>query len=321
MPMTTSAPPNLWDMTEDAKQNRLKGVESIRPHYDLGGYGNNYAGYGKESRDIGAAGQQAALQMYADQASGNGPSVAEAQLRQQTEANNRAAMAMAARTRGGNLAGMQQQALAAGSGANAATNQAAAALRNQEQQQAMAAYADLSSRMYGQGLAYDQLASNQALQGDQNALGWYTGKRGLDLQKQASDRQFYGGLINSGIGMASSLLDVAGSMSDERVKDNIRPSEMSATQAVGAIEPVKYEYKPGYGKPGERIGLLAQDLEKTPAGSQLVTETPYGKAMDVGGVASLALAATAENQQREKDRDLRLDNIEKMLSMYGGEAA
>jgi hypothetical protein len=109
------------------------------------------------------------------------------------------------------------------------------------------------------------------------------------------------------------------SLSDENAKQGISStsSPMSATQAIGSIEPVSYEYKPGYGQPGQRVGVIAQDLEKTPAGAAIVQQTPYGKALDVGGMSSLALAGQAEALKRERDLTARLDQLEGSIAAGG----
>lgn len=103
--------------------------------------------------------------------------------------------------------------------------------------------------------------------------------------------------------------------SDEGAKTNVNntSSSMNATEAIGALTPVSYEYKPGYGAPGQRVGVIAQDMEKTPAGAAIVNNTPYGKTLDVGGMASLALAAQAEELQRNKERDAKIAELEAML--------
>jgi hypothetical protein len=92
----------------------------------------------------------------------------------------------------------------------------------------------------------------------------------------------------------------AASMSDERAKQNTAPGGLAAAQAVGELEPKSFEYKPGFGEPGQRVGIMAQALEKTPAGQSIVMDTPHGKMVDNGGLAALATAATADQEQRLK---------------------
>ncbi len=208
-------------MTGDAKQNKLKGVQALRPNFDL--YGNNggYSGLANESRNPGLALQQQAASMYGEQAAGRGPSAAQAMLQQQSGQNLRAAMAMQGRARGGNIGQTGQQASAAFGGAQAQLSQQAAAMRAQEQLQGMAGVAGMGSQMYNQGFAYDQLASQNALQSDQNALGWYSADRGMDIQQSNFDKQMKFGLANAGIGAAGAALGAAGGASDERLKQGV----------------------------------------------------------------------------------------------------
>jgi len=67
--------------------------------------------------------------------------------------------------------------------------------------------------------------------------------------------------------------------------------------AFAAINPVSFRYKDpnesGAG-PGKRYGVLAQDLEKTPAGKSVVVEDNGVKKIDTAAAVGLALAAIAD---------------------------
>lgn len=62
---------------------------------------------------------------------------------------------------------------------------------------------------------------------------------------------------NAGIGSALSGLGSIFALSDERTKKNIKPVGKANGQKI-----VKFEYKKGFGKPGIKVGMLAQDVEK-----------------------------------------------------------
>lgn len=265
----------------------------------------NYAGVAQANRNAGFSGQGQAMDMYRRQAMGQGPSIAQAQLRNQSQRNMTDALALSARSRGGNISGMASQVLGANAYAQAQTNQQAAMLRAQEQQAAMQGYAGMANQLAGQGLAYDQLGTQASLGASQNALGWYSADRGMDMQAQEADRAFALGLYDRGADLAKSIAGGAGGaagagmMSDERAKTGVRPTTLAASQAVGDITPAAYNYKPGMGPAGTRIGPMAQDLERNPLTQSLVTEGPDGlKRVDVGGLAALATAASAEQEGR-----------------------
>jgi hypothetical protein len=105
--------------------------------------------------------------------------------------------------------------------------------------------------------------------------------------------------------------------SDERSKMNARGGGLAAAQAVGELEPKTYEYRPGYGEPGQRVGVMAQALERTPAGQAIVQETPLGKTVDVGGMSSLALAASSDQEHRLRDIEKAL-GLAKASNAQGG---
>ncbi len=88
-------------------------------------------------------------------------------------------------------------------------------------------------------------------------------------------------------------------MSDERQKDDVE--EFSPSDFLDSITGYKFKYKDPkkYGA-GERVGVMAQDLEKTDAGSQLVTDTPEGKVVDYSKSGPHMMASLANLNQRLK---------------------
>lgn len=62
---------------------------------------------------------------------------------------------------------------------------------------------------------------------------------------------------NAGVGAALSGVGSLFALSDERTKKNIKPVGKANGQKI-----VKFEYKKGFGKPGIKVGMLAQDVEK-----------------------------------------------------------
>jgi hypothetical protein len=305
------APPNLWDQSGEAKQNLLAGLQGSRPVISQ----NDYAGNAQQYGQMGLAGQQNAMNMFAAQAAGQGPSLGRQLLVQGTEQNNRAALGLMGQARGGNLAGAYSQALGAQSGANANLQQQAAGVGLQEQLAGQQAYAGMANQMAGQGLAYDQLGLQNALGQDQNSLGWYSAKRGMDMQ--ASQNRFnrnmqIGGMVLGGVSALGQM--VGGAASDVRAKEDMQP--VSAADAAAQVQPLAYRYKPGMGLPeGQQIGVSAQQLAGTPLGSTLVGQGPDGMLRVDGGRAGIAgLAASGENARR-----IRM--LEQKLAMASGEGS
>lgn len=303
--------PNLWDQSGEARQNMLKGLEGVRNY--RGPLGDNSASAWDYAKAGNAATTQA-LDMYGQQAMGLGPSLAQGTMQQGLEANNRAALGMLGQARGGNVAGAYQQALGAQSGANMMTAQQGAMNAMAEQQAGLAGYAGLAQSTSQLGLGYSASASQHQLQADQNDLAWYAGRRGLDMQQQAQNRDFTMGLVNAGIagaGAISSAIGGGGAMSDPRAKIGLQPA--SVADAAAEVGGFGYEYKPGLGQPGgPQMGVDASQLAQTSLGPTLVQPGPDGMLRVDGERAGIAgLAASGENTRR-------IQQLEQQLAMSQG---
>jgi hypothetical protein len=282
---------------------KTRGLNDPPPQYSPQGL----AAFGGTAQ-AGAAGfgaaqgaQNNALGMYADMAAGNGPSVAEQQMRAGADQAVANQMTLAAQGTGGNLGSQMRTAQDAGAATALQTNQQAGQLRAGEQQAAMQGLAGLSSTMASQNLQRE--ATGLGLMG--NAYGQQLaaetqsqlGNRGLDLEQLQGNRGFGLGILQGLTGAAGTGAAI-GMMSDERVKTGEAPSAGAATEAARAARPSKFEYEPGAGPPGERVGVIAQGLASTPAGRATVVPTEKGLALDVGQLSGLTLAGLAETIMR-----------------------
>lgn len=270
--------------------------------------------------------QLGALGMYQDMAAGQGPSLAQQQLAAGTGQNIANQMSLAAQGRGGNLAGQARQASAIGAGAQMGLQQQMAQMRAQEQLAAMQGMAGMSNQLAAQGQQQQMAGLGMGLDAQGQANQWGLGQRGLDqqqlglLQQQQQANRGFGlglaqGLAGAGAGAAqmgmvgAGVPGAAAAFSDERVKQNIRPGDMSASMAVGEAPGYFFEYQPGYGDIGPQFGPMAQDLEKTPAGAQVVQDTPHGKVVDLGKMAQLGVAASSEQEHRIRQLEAQLGDI------------
>ena len=98
-------------------------------------------------------------------------------------------------------------------------------------------------------------------------------------------------------------------MSDEHEKEGVHLG--ASGQLLDPLTPYSYRYKdptmPG-ASPGRHLGVMAQDLERSPAGAEAVTDTPNGKMVDYHKLAPPMLAA-------EADMHKRLSVVEQMLGV------
>ncbi len=176
--------------------------------------------------------------------------------------------------------------------------------------------AGLSGQQAMAGIAERQAATqslgNMIGQGQQMNLQAALGGRG-----QAIDA--YGNVLNAKVGIAGqpsgwdkmlgAAIPAAGlvaAMSDRRLKEKVVDGEKDADDFIKGLRAYKFEYKDPKHGAGERVGIMAQDLEKSKAGRTAVVETPHGKAVH-GGHLATAIAATLPGLAKrlsklEKDR-------------------
>jgi hypothetical protein len=194
------------------------------------------------------------------------------------------------------------------------------------------AYRQAANNQAGIGLAGAGQAQQAALQDQSNAMGQLTGAlgqgRGQDLSMAGQNAQFqnerYGqnlGALSSNDaqrlaaqqaamgatlgqqGIAGGLLSTAGTMmaaSDENLKTDITDADDEVNEMLRSIpgsRAYRYKNEARHGT-GDRLGIMAQDLTKTPGGRKMVRQTPDGLAVDVGQMASVAIAKAAEYERR-----------------------
>jgi hypothetical protein len=98
-----------------------------------------------------------------------------------------------------------------------------------------------------------------------------------------------GGAIASAIGSV---------FSDRRLKSNVTSGESALRDLMRTTNPYEYDYKPGNGLKGRHVGVMAQDLEKSVIGRQMVTETGRGKMVNYGQGLSAMMAGLSLNDKR-----------------------
>jgi hypothetical protein len=108
-----------------------------------------------------------------------------------------------------------------------------------------------------------------------------------------------GSMMGGGGGGGGGMMKgMGGAMSDERVKSGEKVARSEVSELAGSLQPVSFEYQDGAGPAGHRVGVLAQQLEQTPAGAALVQDTPRGKMVDTNQATMANMAIAAEQEQR-----------------------
>ncbi len=97
--------------------------------------------------------------------------------------------------------------------------------------------------------------------------------------------------IGTGLSMGAAFL------SDERAKKDVE--EFSPSDFLDSLTSYKYKYKnPAKHGSGDRVGVMAQDLEKSDAGAQMVSEGEDGKMIDYAKSGPTILASLADINER-----------------------
>lgn len=127
-----------------------------------------------------------------------------------------------------------------------------------------------------------------------------TEAQAAEAAQREKDRnmQFWGSIIGAG-GTA------AAAASDERGKEDIAPAGEDLDAFMSSLGSKRYKYKdtskPGT-KPGQRFGVMAQDVEKTPVGASMVRDTPDGKMIDPDFGVILASLARLHEKVNKGDK-------------------
>lgn len=147
------------------------------------------------------------------------------------------------------------------------------------------------------GMTLDQARQAAQIQQQQFNAGLLAqqeaARNGIAVQNNASAAQAGGAFI-------SALGTAAIAASDMNVKKNIEDGSKDTRSFLEAISPKKYEYtEDKYGQ-GKYLGFLAQDMEKSKMGKEMVMEVGGVKHIDTWKALSAALASLADMHGRVK---------------------
>jgi hypothetical protein len=97
-----------------------------------------------------------------------------------------------------------------------------------------------------------------------------------------------------GLAMAGALMY----KSDINAKENIQKGDLDIDQFLNDITGYKYNYKNPQDGQGERLGVMAQDMEKSAMGQETVMDGPDGKQIDMKKALAASLASLARLNER-----------------------
>lgn len=240
--------------------------------------------------------QQADLaNQLAQQAQGQGISgtLAQSLLQRSQDQNLAQTRALAGSARGNiNPALLQRQMMQQNAIGNQQLGTQAAQFGMQQQLGAQQQLGGLLNNAAGQGLNYEQLSFQNALEQARNKLAAQQINAQTAQSNTQARAQTTGGLLSGGAAAIAA--------SDERLKENVTDGSKDIRGFLDAIGTHKYKYKDEKWGKGPHVSVMAQELEKTPVGKQMVIDTAEGKMVDYGKGFAAILAAQADLNKRLK---------------------
>jgi hypothetical protein len=154
---------------------------------------------------------------------------------------------------------------------------------------------DIISDLYNKAYGVAWNSPQVSLGGLGGAASTYTSRSNAAVAAQLQERQM-GNQMWSGLGQAAGMLGKAAILkSDRRTKDNIKDLKGSGLQAILAMNPISFDYKPEHGEPGQ-IGFVADDLEMIHP-SMVVRDDEGMRYINAFAVITLLVKAIQEQQK------------------------
>lgn len=101
-------------------------------------------------------------------------------------------------------------------------------------------------------------------------------------------------LVKGAVGAAAAYGGYAAMASDENLKKDVKPAaDVDIDAFLTSLNPKEFKYKDSKHGAGDRVGVMAQDVEKSPMGAKLVVNTGEGKHLDVNNVIGALLESVA----------------------------
>lgn len=246
--------------------------------------------------------------MLESAAQGKAPSAAEMMMQRRAGEVARNAMSMANSAREYNPA-LQMQAMNQGALAGIELGGQAAELRANEMANARNALlsadqAALGARQAQEGMRQGerQMLRQEYMGRDQMAQNQAMNVAQMDLQRQQANAGQKAAATAQQMGAFGNTMNLVGgglmALSDENLKTNISSAEVDTDNLMEVMRPKMYEYINDQWGKGKRVGVMAQDVEKSKAGKKLIVDTSVGKAIDIPKATSALLASTARLHER-----------------------
>jgi len=242
--ITSAPPPNLATDANPAYRNLMQAA------------GNMNSGYATAGRQLGTANadQQQTIDQLRQAASG-APTAATNLMRQQTDANSRNAVNMAAAFEGTNPGDALRAGLSSAQQTQIASTAAGAAQAAQEQEQARQTLAAATGQNQSTAAGSAANAANSYNSANQAPFNAQMGQQQVQVQANAANQAAMGQLAG---GIAKGI-----AASDPDLKTDVHDGGKLSDEFLDSLAPKEFKYKdpqaPGQA-PGQRLGVMADEL-------------------------------------------------------------
>jgi hypothetical protein len=234
------------------------------------------------------ANQTALIEMMRRRALGE-QSLAAEQAKATGQQNINQALAMAASARGVNPNQAFRSAQLQAGEMGAQTQQQVALARLAEMNQAGQLYGGAIGQQADYSKQMDQMRANQE-------IAQLNAQTGAATATQQGRMGIFSGLAGgAGTGLTMAAM---GGGSDKNIKKNINYDEKEVAKMFEKLKSATFEYKDEKEGEGKYAGVMAQDLEKSKAGKDMVMDTPEGKHVDMNKMI-FALVAQVNNMNKQ----------------------
>jgi hypothetical protein len=118
---------------------------------------------------------------------------------------------------------------------------------------------------------------------------------------QASPQNYNLGNYGAQLGQFSALpTSMTAFASDKNLKKDVKESKKHVDEMLEKLKPYTFKYKNSKHGEGDRVGVMAQDLERSKMGKTLVKDTPEGKAIDIKNAIGAVMASQARIMEKLK---------------------
>lgn len=177
-----------------------------------------------------------------------------------------------------------------------------------------AQFQELQAKYAAMGLDADKANMLAALEVEKMKMGDSQAQYDSLLQGDMLQKQLVGGLLGAGGQIGAAVVSSRGTAppggaaaggeaaaaSDRALKTEIRSGDKDIEEFLSAVQAHHYKYKdPKWGK-GSYVSPMAQELEKSKLGKDMVIDTDEGKIVDYGKGLGALLAAQANLHKRLK---------------------